>query len=299
MSAGFEDASLRLAFGALSPHTVDRLISANGSVSGAVRAIDGGRTTVGDAARSAVLVDVAERRRQLSEAEVTFLTRDGSGYPTKLAQYEGAPRWLFVHGDAGLVNEPKGPSIAIVGSRSATAYGLGLAERYGFVAAEGGWHVVSGLARGIDAAAHRGALSVPSQNAGRCIGVLGSGIDIVYPKGNRDLYQQVPAAGGALVSEFPLGTRPDGWRFPTRNRIIAGLADVVLVVEASQSGGALITARIALDYGVPVYAVPGDVDRETSGGTNELIRDGAFPIFGPEDLETVLGLLAPLVSGSR
>jgi DNA processing protein len=176
------------------------------------------------------------------------------------------------------------PAIALVGSRSATAYGLDLAQRYGYVAAQAGWDVVSGLARGIDAAAHRGAIDGGTVGSGRCVGVLGCGIDVVYPSGNRRLYQQVVERGGVLVSEYPPGIRPDGWRFPTRNRIIAGLGDVVLVVEASQKGGALITARIALDYGVPVYAVPGDVDRDTSTGTNGLIRDGAFPVFGPEDL---------------
>ena len=176
---------------------------------------------------------------------------------------------------------------------------LAHAERYGSVAAEVGWHVVSGLARGIDAAAHRGALCASEYGDGRCIGVLGSGIDVVYPKGNSDLYRQVTGAGGVIVSEFPPGTRPDAWRFPTRNRIIAGLVDVVLVVEATRRGGALITARIALDYGVPVYAVPGDVDRETSMGTNDLIRDGAFPVFDPEDLATVLSLLGPVVSSGK
>ena len=119
---------------------------------------------------------------------------------------------------------------------------------------------------------------------------------MVYPRTNAALYDQVVGSGGVILSEFPPGTRPDAWRFPTRNRIIAGLSDIVLVVEASETGGALITARIAIDYGIPVYAVPGDVDRETSAGTNTLIRDGAFPVFGPEDLTTLLELLRPVVS---
>lgn len=124
--------------------------------------------------------------------------------------------------------------------------------------------------------------------------VLGSGIDVVYPRSHRALHTSVLETGGVVISEFPPGTPPEGWRFPTRNRIIAGLSDVLLVVEAGLKGGALITARVALDYGVPVYAVPGDIDRVASVGTNLLIRDGAFPIFGPDDLAEVLGLLGPL-----
>jgi len=151
---------------------------------------------------------------------------------------------------------------------------------------------VSGLARGIDGAAQRGSVSV----GGHCHAVLGSGVDVVYPRSNRDLYQSILDAGGAVSSEYPPGTSPEAWRFPTRNRIIAGLSDVILVVEAGLKGGALITARIALDYGIPVYAVPGDVDRVASVGTNLLIRDGAFPILGGDDFAEVLNLLEPLYS---
>jgi DNA processing protein len=151
--------------------------------------------------------------------------------------------------------------------------------------------VVSGLARGIDRAAHVGAVTA----GGTCVAVLGSGIDVTYPREHVRLRSDILEGGGAIVSEYPPGTRPDGWRFPTRNRIIAGSADAVVVVEAGETGGALITARIAVDYGVPVFAPPGDIDRPASIGTNQLIRDGAFPIFGADDLRRTLDLITPIV----
>jgi DNA processing protein len=243
--------------------------------------------------RDAVSVEATERRSELAGGGGRFVTATDPEYPSLLGRVNGSPRWLYCVGPL-----PDGPSIGVVGSRAATTYGLDLASEYGAIAIGAGWNVVSGLARGVDAAAHRGAVLGlgSSRTSARCVGVLGCGIDRVYPAGNKALFTEVVDTGGCLVSEYPPGTRPDAWRFPTRNRIIAGLSDVVLVVEASLRGGALITARIAIDSGIPVYAVPGDIDRETSMGPNELIRDGAFPIFGPDDLRMVLGLLAPIVA---
>lgn len=293
-----DDANLRLAFGGLSPRKVDLLIERYGSPAGVVEAVAGGRSGLDIGIRSEIAVPAAQRSNELDSAGFGFMDRADAAFPTTITEFDGAPRWLFVNGELCA-----GPSIGIVGSRSCTAYGLELAEAYGRVAAKNGWNVVSGLARGIDAAAHRGAVGAAASarnddgdELGQCVGVLGCGIDVVYPRSNRVVFEQVIESGGVLLSEFPPGTRPDAWRFPTRNRIIAGLSDIVLVVEASERGGALITARIALDYGVPVYAVPGDVDRATSAGTNALIRDGAFPVFGPDDLETLLELLRPIVA---
>ena len=280
------DAAIRLAHAGLSPSAVDRHVERCGSIENVVAAIIGGRTRLGEAVVNAVRVDARTRRDELAAIGVTFLVESDDRFPERLGVYPGAPRWMFSVGTL-----PVGPSIGIVGSRACTSYGIELAEQYGTAAARSGWIVVSGLARGIDAAAHRGAIDA----GGRCIAVFGSGIDVVYPRSNRALHQRLVDGSGSVLSEYPPGTRPDAWRFPTRNRIIAGLSDAVLVVEASERGGALITARIALDYGVPVYAVPGDVDRPTSEGTNRLIRDGAFPIFGPDDLGTVLSLVTPLV----
>jgi len=124
--------------------------------------------------------------------------------------------------------------------------------------------------------------------------VLGCGIDVTYPREHHRLGNQILDAGGAIISEYPPGTRPDAWRFPPRNRIIAGLSAAVVVVEAARTGGALITAVKAAEYGIPVFAMPGDVDRETSEGTNRLIRDGAFPVFEPEDLIEELDLVHDL-----
>jgi DNA processing protein len=278
--------ALRLAFGGLSPKAVDKHVDRFGSVDAAVAAITRGRTKLGATVCDAIRVGAQTRADELAEIGATFLERPDDGYPERLGVYSDAPRWLFSMGAP-----PDGPSIGIVGSRACTSYGVRLAEAYGRAAAQSGWVVVSGLARGVDAAAHKGALDA----GGLCTAVFGSGIDIVYPRSNSVLHRRLLEGSGCVLSEFPPGTRPDAWRFPTRNRVIAGLSDVVLVVEASERGGALITARIALDYGVPVYAVPGDIDRPTSAGTNRLIRDGAFPIFGSEDLSTVLSLVTPLI----
>lgn len=283
--------SVQLAHGGLSPRAIESLLSSYGSVDAVVRAIVRGATRCNDTVKAEVSVPAATRMKELADAQISFVERGHEDYPEHLDRFQDSPPWLFQRGAP--VDGPMLPAIGIVGSRSCTAYGLELAEAYGRTASDLGWTVVSGLARGIDAAAHRGAALGPSP----CIAVLGCGVDVVYPTGNRRLYDLVVERGGRILSEYPPGTRPHAWRFPTRNRIIAGLSDVVLVVEASQKGGALITARIAIDYGVPVYAVPGDVDRETSEGTNSLIRDGAFPVFGRDDLRQVLELVTPLVVG--
>lgn len=279
------DAVIRLAFAGLAPLRVDRLLERYGTADRVVDAIGRRRVKISDRIRSEVAVSADTRRNQLTELAMVLRFAGDDDYPDRLARYEGHPRWLFTRGAAGAC-----PTIGVIGTRTCTAYGLELAEMYGRVAAQQGWSVVSGLARGIDGAAHRGAVAVE----GHCHAVLGSGVDIVYPASHRGLYAEILSAGGMISSEYPPGTPPEAWRFPTRNRIIAGCSDVLLVVEAGVKGGALITARIALDYGVPVYAVPGDVDRLSSVGTNLLIRDGAFPVLGPEDLSQVLDLLAPL-----
>lgn len=280
------DAMLRLAFAGLAPRAVDTLMHRFGSAKGAARAIEKGRTAHDDSIREAVSIDASVRRAELAEIGVVWIHKEDPWYPQRLARFADAPRWLFMRGTFR-----SWPSIGIVGTRTCTAYGLDLAATYGAASARAGWSVVSGLARGIDTAAHEGA----SGAGGHCAAVLGSGIDVVYPRSNRRLHDTIVESGGTVVSEFPPGVRPDGWRFPTRNRIIVGLSDVVLVVEAAATGGALITARIALDYGVPVFAVPGDVDRRTSVGTNLLIRDGAFPVFDAHDLESTLDLVVPFV----
>jgi len=165
----------------------------------------------------------------------------------------------------------RSPSIAIVGSRKSTPYGVSLASSIARELSECGINVVSGLAKGIDAAAHKAAL----QSGGITTGVLGCGIDVVYPAGNKELYMQIEASGGMILTEFSPGTAAVSTNFPQRNRIISGICDGVVVVEAARSSGSLITAHYALEQGRDVYAVPGNVNSPVSEGTNDLIRQGA------------------------
>jgi DNA processing protein len=174
--------------------------------------------------------------------------------------------------------------VAIVGSRRSTSYGNRIATLFASTVVGCGWPVISGLARGIDGVAHRACLDA----GGTGWAVLGSGLDIIYPKQNEALAHKLIESGGGLISEYPPGTPPAAFRFPARNRIIAALAEVTVVVEAAVDGGALITARLALEMQRTVLAVPGDIDREVSAGCNQLIRDGAHPVLSADDLIDLL-----------
>ena len=212
-------------------------------------------------------------------------------FPPALQMIADPPPRLWVLGRL-----PESAGVAVVGTRRATRYGLGLAREMGQAIASAGWVVVSGLARGVDGAAHRGCLDAGGQG----VAVLGSGVDVWYPPEHRGLGEDLITAGGAVISEYPPGTRPEPWRFPARNRIISGLSAAVVVTEAAEKGGALITARLAAEQGREVFAVPGDVSRPTSEGTNRLIRDGAHPVVGAEDLIEALSLvLGPPPAESR
>lgn len=211
-----------------------------------------------------------------------YIGRDSSDYPSCLAGLPGAPAGLHVQGSL-----PELPGVGVVGSRKASRYGLGLAKAFGQVVAAAGWSVISGLARGIDGAAHRGMLAA----GGRGVAVLAGGIDRIYPVEHKDLARSLLEADGAIMSEHPAGTPPEPWRFPQRNRIISGLSRVVVVVEAAPDSGALITARLALEQGREVFAVPGDIDRETAQGCNFLIRDGAWPVLGVGELVEALSVV--------
>lgn len=208
-------------------------------------------------------------------------------WPAELNQAQPVPEALWVRGR--IEQLAVRPRVAIVGSRAATPYGLAQASRFARVLASAGTSVVSGLARGIDAAAHEGAL----QAAGATIAVLGSGVDVPWPGG--PLGERM-ALGGLLLSEFGPGTQPRRHHFPLRNRLISCLSSGVLVVEAAARSGSLITARWALDQGRPVYALPGRVDNPMAGGILQLLRDGATPVGSPEELlEDLLGLVPPEV----
>ena len=288
-----KDVRLRLAFGGLHPDRLRDLTAAHGAA-GALRRLLAGEVNTTERVRTAVRVSAEERREQLARAGTEVLYNGDSGFPAALAALPDAPDVLFLRGAI-----PPLPGVAVVGARRCTSYGRRVAEGYGRAIAAAGWTVISGLARGIDGAAHRGTVGC----SGGAIAVLGSGIDVMYPREHRDLALEIIETGGAIISEYPPGTPPEGWRFPPRNRVISGLADAVVVVEATVKGGALITAEAALSQGRQVFAVPGDVGRPTSEGCNLLIRDGAFPTLDPADLveslELVMGPRPAKVTSAR
>jgi DNA processing protein len=219
---------------------------------------------------------------------VWAIRRGEPGYPTALGDLgAAAPERLFGCGDRQAIEAHElQHTVTVVGSRRASSYGLGVAEELGRLLAAAGLVVVSGMARGIDAAAHRGALA----GGGTTLAVLGGGADVVYPASQRRLYRDI-LASGAAVSEAPPGRRPDAGAFPKRNRIMAALGAITVVVEAAQPSGSLITTRLALDLGRKIGAVPGPLTSRVSEGTNNLIVDGAFLIRGAQDvLDLLLGV---------
>lgn len=227
--------------------------------------------------------EVAADLRTAEKLQVTLLPRDDPRYPPRLREIYDPPVLLYLR---GALEEADRHSVAIVGSRRASSYGSGMAETLGRDIAAYGFTVVSGLARGIDSAAHRGAVA-----KGRTLACLGCGVDLVYPPENARLAERV-LESGALLSENPLGSGPDGWRFPARNRVISGLSLGVVVVEAPQTSGALITAEFAMEQGREVMAVPGPADRPNSRGCHRLIRDGARLVETAEDVLLELGVPA-------
>jgi DNA processing protein len=213
---------------------------------------------------------------------IQILTWESDGYPRRLREVDQPPPVLYVRGD--LLPEDEW-AVAIVGTRRVTAYGRQMAEELAGYLASNGVTVVSGLARGVDGFAHKAALSA----GGRTIAVLGSGVDRIYPPEHRHLAEEI-SIQGAVISDYAPGTPPEGSNFPPRNRIISGLSLAVIVVEAGNSSGALITARFAADQGRDVFAVPGNVHAPQSIGTNQLIRDGARPLLQPQDVLEALNL---------
>jgi DNA processing protein len=222
--------------------------------------------------------DPARMQDRLAARGIKVLTPVDDGYPGRLRSIPDPPPALFVDGEV-----PEAVYVAVVGSRKASATGIETAKALGLALCERGVCVVSGLALGVDAAAHVGAVAA----GGLTVGVLGCGIDIIYPRRNRDLFRSVRRHGG-LISEYYLGEAPLAWRFPARNRIISGLAETVVVVEAPEHSGALITARHALDAGRDVWAVPGPPGVRECRGSNGLLADGAGVLWDiPEFVDAV------------
>jgi DNA processing protein len=210
-------------------------------------------------------------------AGIECVTLDDPRYPARLRQIYDPPLVLYVRGNVSTLSQP---GIAVVGTRHPTPYGIGMAERLASDLAARGLVIFSGLARGVDTAAHRGAVS----GKGKTVAVFGTGADIVYPKENSRLADQILSLGGALISEFPLGTFAAPQNFPIRNRIISGISFGVLVVEAAEYSGARITARCALEQNREVFAVPGNVTNKNSWGPNTLIKQGAKLVATWEDI---------------
>ena len=225
------------------------------------------------AKRERIEDEVASARK----AGARYLFHDSPDYPGLLGEIEGAPPILIVRGDSSLASRP---CVAMVGARNASAAAVKLARDFAATLAEAGFVIVSGLARGIDGAAHRGSLPAT-------IGVIASGIDIAYPPQHAELQEQI-AQEGLLIAEQPPGTEPRGSHFPSRNRIIAGLALGTLVVEAAPRSGSLITARLAGECGREVMAIPGSPLDARSHGCNQLIREGAVLVQTPEDVVELL-----------
>lgn len=273
---------------------IDRWLGADGPAADLARAAGVPETQMARAlalaGRPEEVAAAAGRERAAAERLGARLVLAGDpDYPAALRQLPLPPPVLAVRGE--IPPHPETPAVALVGSRKADPYGKEVAELFARALAEAGVTVVSGFARGVDAAAHRGALSAPN---GRTVAVLGCGLGIDYPAGHASLGREI-AARGALVSEFPCDAGPRSWHFPVRNRVIAALAAGTLVVQAAPKSGSLVTARHSLDLGREVWAVPGRIFDERSLGPNALIRDGATLVQHPREiLETLLPGTRPL-----
>ncbi|HRZ39516.1 MAG TPA: DNA-processing protein DprA [Candidatus Omnitrophota bacterium] len=226
-----------------------------------------------------------EERALLEQHGVAVLIKRDADYPFLLKEIPDPPQILYIKGDARVLQSL---SVSIVGSRQCSVYGLSVAEELAGRCASLGITVVSGLARGIDTAAHRGAMKA----GGATVAVLGNGLSRIYPPENAALADEIASSSGALVSEFSMATPPHAGNFPRRNRVISGLALGTVVVEAAERSGALITVRYALEQGREVFAVPGPIHRRTSIGVHQLIKQGAKIVCGVED---ILEELAPRI----
>jgi DNA processing protein len=250
------------------------ILNANASQ---LRKVPGVGTEVADSiTRWQQLADLDGELKRIEQAGAHVLTQRDGAYPPMLKEIASPPLVLYVKGK---LDEREKRCVGIVGSRNTTYYGREAAQRLAIQLTHCGLTVVSGGARGIDTAAHEGALKIK----GRTVCVLGCGLDVVYPPENKKLFEQI-AETGAVVSEFPFGTKPDKQTFPMRNRIVSGISLGLLVVEAGMTSGALITAQMALEQGRQVFAVPGRIDSPLSKGTHRLIKEGAKLVEDAEDI---------------
>ena len=213
----------------------------------------------------------------LNKSKIKIIKIEDKDYPEKLKNIYNPPKELYVLGNEKILNET---AIAIVGSRNCTKYGAQNAYKFAYEIAKRNICVISGLARGIDTYSHKGAVLAK----GKTIAVLGCGLDVIYPSENFELYKKIVQTGGTIITEYPLGTKPKRYNFPERNRIISGLSEKILVIEAKERSGALITVDYALEQGKDVYAIPGNITSLNSVGPNELIKEGAFIVTNIQDI---------------
>ena len=237
-----------------------------------IQAVSAQSIATGKSAESA-----REEIARATTADVTVLSTEDTCYPARLKEIYDPPLVLYVRGNPEVLTQP---GIAMVGTRHPTPYGSGMAERLACDLAAQGLVIISGMARGVDTASHRGAISAK----GKTVAVFGTGVDVIYPKENSRLSEQILALGGALLSEFPMGTFAAPQNFPIRNRILSGMSVGVLVVEAAEYSGTRITARCALEQNRDVFAVPGNVTNKNSWGPNTLIKQGAKLVATWEDV---------------
>jgi len=276
------------------PVTIGRLLAAFGGDPSAVLAapkaellaLQGVTAKAAEAVAGwAAHVDPVAEERRLAESGADFVARCSPHYPRALLEIHDPPSGMYRIGKYDFSR----PAVAIIGSRRCTRYGLEASRAFGAGLARAGFCVVSGLARGIDAAAHAGALEA----GGVTVAVLGNGLDIVYPPENIDLYRSIPERG-ALLSEFGFGRPADRQSFAMRNRIVSGMSKATLVVESDTDGGAMITARFALEQGRTVCAIPGRLDQPSSRGCHQLIRDGATLVTSVDELLSEINYLQGL-----
>ncbi len=268
----------------LGPTTARKLVAHFGSAEAVLRAslteLEGAGIQAVSAQSLATGKSAELAREELArarDANITVVSMDDPLYPRRLKEIYDPPVILYVRGNTEILNQP---GIAVVGTRHPTPYGSGMAERLSCDLAGQGLVIISGMARGVDTASHRGAISAK----GKTVAVFGTGVDVIYPKENSRLSEQILFGGGALISEFPLSTFAAPQNFPIRNRIISGMSIGVLVVEAAEYSGTRITARLALEQNRDVFAVPGNVTNKNSWGPNTLIKQGAKLVATWEDV---------------
>ena len=219
---------------------------------------------------------ISKLKNNLDKKGIRFLSIEHKEFPKRLKNISDCPYGIYIKGQKP---DFERPSVAVVGARNCTNYGIQISYKIGFELAANGINVISGMARGIDSQSHWGAIDA----CGITYAVMGCGVDVCYPKDNIGLYENIQKYGG-IISEYPCNSKPLGWRFPLRNRIISGMADKIVIVEAKEKSGSLITVDYALEQGKDVYAVPGRIEEELSKGSNRLIKEGAGLIYSVESL---------------